>query len=119
MHLQLFLSISIDYLFFNNIKTMGDIWKSHISNKDSAANPASLQTMDDLIGDVGVAHQAGRDIDHGAIWSRAHPIHVHAIHSTHTSHSSMAPWRASATLPLVDFPLSNDTIGILSKSKET
>lgn len=92
--------------------------KSHISNKDCTANSASLQTMDYLIGDVGVAQQTGGDIDHRSIWSRTHPIHVHTIHSTHTTHSSMGPWRASATLCLVDFPLSNDTIRVLTKKEE-
>lgn len=95
--------------------------KPHISHKDGAANPASLETMDDLIGDVGVVHQAWRNIDHWAIWSRAHAIHVHAIHSTHSthcSHSTMAPWRASA-LRLVDFSLSNHTIRVLTKRMKT
>lgn len=111
--------LSLLYHFVPYICFLGVVnVKTHISHKDRAANPASLQTVDDLVGDVGVVHQARRDVDHGAIWSRAHSIHVHAIHSTHSSHSSMAAmasWRAS-TLTLVDFSLSDHTIRVLTES---
>jgi len=94
------------------------VWEPHICHKNSASNPASLETMDDLVGDVWVVHQAGRNANHGAIWSRTHAIHAtHSYHPPHSSHSTMADWWTS-TLRLVDFPLRDDSIRVLRKRRE-
>lgn len=37
---------------------------THVGHEDSAAEAASLQGVDDLVGDVGVVEDAGGDVDH-------------------------------------------------------
>lgn len=117
--LSLFLEHHI-FKYINNRVSVNKL-QSYISHKNSAANPASLETVDNLIRDVGIVHQTWRNVNHGTIWSRAHSIHVHAIHtahsphSSHTPHSTMSTWRAS-TLWFVDFPLSDYTIWVLAKN---
>lgn len=38
--------------------------KSYIGHKDGAADFSSLETVDDLVGNVWVVHETGRDVDH-------------------------------------------------------
>lgn len=76
---------------------------TYVSYKDGASNLASLQPVDDLIGDVRVVHEAGGDVDHGwaaRSWAHAvhvHPLHIHAIHPHPHVHSTMAAWGATTT----------------------
>lgn len=93
-----------------NVNNDTAFWKPYVCDKDGVPNPASLKTINDLVGDVGVVHQARRNVDHWPVGSRAH-----AIHSTH---STMATLRTSTLRP-VDFSLSNHTIGVLKQMKIT
>lgn len=94
---------------------------TYVSYKDGASNLASLQPVDDLIGDVGVVHEAGGDVDHGwGAWSWAHAVHVHSlhVHAIHAHvHSTMATRGPTTTLGPVGIPLGNHTIWVLGREE--
>lgn len=63
-HLQGFSSLrSAPAERFTLLRFAGGGPSTHIGHEDGAAEPAGLQGVDDLVGDVGVVQDAGGDVE--------------------------------------------------------
>ncbi len=119
--------------------------KSYIGHKNGASDFSSLESVDDLVGDVGVVHETGRDVDHRRTarpWAHPHSsTHASSHSSTHasshsathasshsathaSSHSATHAWESTTaatttTSPVspISFTLGNHSIWILREAQ--
>lgn len=80
-HLQGFSSLrSAPAERFTLLRFAGGGPSTHIGHEDGAAEPAGLQGVDDLVGDVGVVQDAGGDVDHAGAAGAGPDAHPSCCH---------------------------------------